>query len=122
MSSHQIGNAVNAVKVRTALETSDAQAIINLFADDAELLVLDHLHPPSNPQVYRGKEAIAGYWSDVCDRQMTHTVERIIHEGDTLAYSEACRYPDGTRVQCIAFLDLVNGKIARQLGVQSWDE
>jgi ketosteroid isomerase-like protein len=122
MSSHHLGNAVNTAKVRTALETNDAHAIINLFADDAELLVLDHLHPPSKPQVYRGKEAIAGYWSDVCGRQMTHTVERIIHEGDTLAYSEACRYPDGTRVQCIAFLDLVNGKIARQLGVQSWDE
>jgi hypothetical protein len=83
---------------------------------------LDHLHPPSRPQIFRGKAAITDYWHDVCGRQMTHTVERIVHDGTTLAYSEACRYPDGTRVQCVAFLDLVNGKIARQLGVQAWDE
>ena len=107
--------------VRTALETSDAQTIIDLFADDAELQVIDHLHPPSNPQIFRGREAIAGYWSDICSREMTHTVERVAHDGDTLAYSEACRYPDGTRVQCIAVLDLLDGKIARQVGVQTWD-
>lgn len=51
-----------------------------------------------------------------------HTVERIVHDGTALAYSEACRYPDGTRVQCVVFLDLVNGKIARQLRIQIWDE
>lgn len=53
---------------------------------------------------------------------MTHVVDRIARDGDTLAYSEACRYPDGMRVRCIAILDLVNGKIIRQLGVQTWDE
>jgi ketosteroid isomerase-like protein len=122
MSSVHRSGAVDTEAVRAALETSDAQAIIDLFADDAELLVLDHLHPPSRPQVLRGKAAIAAYWHDVCGRRMTHTVERIVHDGTTLAYSEACRYPDGTRVQCLAFLDLVNGKIARQMGVQAWDE
>jgi len=122
MSSLHTSNAIDATALRAAIETSDAQAIVNLFADDAELQVLDHLHPPSKPQLFRGKAAIAGYWNDVCSRKLTHTVERIAHDGDTLAYSEACRYPDGTRVQCIAFLDLVNGKIARQTGVQTWDE
>ena len=122
MSSVDTSGTVGIEAVRAALESSDAEAMINLFADDAELQVLDHLHPPSRPRVVRGRAAIADYWHDVCGRQMTHTVERIVQDGATLAYSEACRYPDGTRVQCLAFLDLVNGTIARQMGVQTWDE
>lgn len=122
MSTLHASNTADVVTLRTALERSDAATIIDLFVDDAELRVMDHLHPPSKPQIYRGKEAIAGYWNDLCGREMTHTVERIAHDGDTMAYSEACRYPDGTRVQCIAVLDLVNGKIARLVGIQTWDE
>jgi ketosteroid isomerase-like protein len=108
--------------LRAAIETSDAPTLIGLYADDAEVQVMDRLHQPSNPLVYRGKDAIAEYWNDLCAREMTHVVERIAHDGDTLAYSEACRYPDGLRVQCITVLDLVNGKIMRQVGVQTWDE
>ena len=108
--------------LRHALETSDAAALIGLYADNAEVIVLDSRHQPSNPLVLSGKEAIAGYWQDVCGRAMTHTVERIALDGHTLAYSEACRYPDGTQVQCIAFLDLADGRIVKQKGVQTWDE
>jgi len=114
--------AVDLVALRTALEASDAETLIGLYADDAELQVIDRINQPSKPLIFQGKEAIAGYWRDVCGRQMAHTVEHVVAAGDTLAYSEACRYPDGTRVQCIAFLDLLGGKIVRQRGVQAWDE
>jgi hypothetical protein len=36
--------------------------------------------------------------------------------------TEACRYPDGTRVLCLAMLDLRDGLIVRQTAVQEWDE
>src|SRR5690606_1555644 len=39
-------------------------------------------------------------------------------EGDRLAFSQACTYPDGTRVYCLAVLDLKDGKITNQTGVQ----
>ena len=113
---------VDLVTLRTALEASDAETLIGLYADDAELQVIDRINQPSKPLIFQGKEAIASYWRDVCGREMAHTVEHVVAGGDTVAYSEACRYPDGTRVQCIAFLDLVNGKIVRQRGVQAWDE
>jgi ketosteroid isomerase-like protein len=113
---------LDTVAWRTAIEAGDAQKISDLYADDAELLVMDKLHQPGAPLVFRGKAAIAGYWQDICGRDMTHVVERVARDGDTLAYSEACRYSDGTRVQCIAFLDLAGEKIVRQVGVQTWDE
>ena len=122
MSSETKNATLDVATWRTAIEAGDARTIIDLYADDAELQVMDSLHRPSAPLVFRGKEAIAGYWNDICGRAMSHVVERVARDGDTLAYSEACRYPDGTRVQCIAFLDLVDDRIVRQVGVQTWDE
>jgi hypothetical protein len=38
------------------------------------------------------------------------------------ALVQDCRYPNGTRVLCLAVLDLKDGLITRQSGVQPWDE
>ncbi|MEA2640211.1 MAG: hypothetical protein QOF51_1605 [Chloroflexota bacterium] len=105
-----------------AIETRDAAAMTSVYADDAELLVMDKIHQPSKPLVLRGKDAIAAYLKDICSREMTHRVERSVAANDTIAYSEACQYPDGTRVQCITVLELRGGKVTRQVGVQTWDE
>lgn len=70
----------------------------------------------------RGRKAIAAHLSDICARDMTHRVERVVAGDDGAAFTEACAYPDGTRVQCAAVLDLVGGRIVRQVGVQAWDE
>jgi hypothetical protein len=53
---------------------------------------------------------------------MTHHVDTGIAEGDRIAFSQACAYPDGMKVLCIAVCDLQGGKIARQTVVQAWDE
>jgi hypothetical protein len=39
-----------------------------------------------------------------------------------LAFSQACAYPDGMKVLCLALCELKAGKIARQTVVQAWDE
>jgi predicted SnoaL-like aldol condensation-catalyzing enzyme len=107
---------------REAIEGHDAKTLTEFFADDAELQVVDHVHQPSKPLIYRGKDAIARYWDDLCARDMTHAIDRAVTQGETMAYSEACQYPNGQRVQCIAVLDVTDGKIVRQFGVQAWDE
>jgi hypothetical protein len=105
-----------------ALESNDGQALIDLYAADAELQVIDRNHQPSHPLTLRGKSAIAEYWTDICGRALSHRVERMIAAGDSLAYDEACKYPDGTAVRCVAIVELRDGLIARQVGVQAWDE
>ena len=52
---------------------------------------------------------------------MTHEVTFFLHAGDEGSVAVACRYPDGTRVQCIATLRLRDGRIAEQTTVQAWD-
>ena len=52
---------------------------------------------------------------------MTHRVEMQVVGDGGAAFTEACRYPDGTNVLCAAVLELRDGRIARELGVQAWD-
>jgi hypothetical protein len=53
---------------------------------------------------------------------MTHEVAFSVAEGSQLAFSQACTYPDGAKVFCLAMVELKGGRIARQTLVQAWDE
>ena len=108
--------------IARALETRDGGTLASFYADDAVLRIIDRNNPPSRPHVVKGKSAIATFWDDICSRTITHKVETTIAEGNRLAFTQACTYPDGAKVYCIAALDLSDGKIALQTVVQAWDE
>ena len=107
--------------LRRAIEGRDGATLTSFYADDAVLQIVDQDHPPSQPLEIKGHDAIAAYFDDVCGRAITHRVEFGIAEGEQLAFTQACAYPDGTRVFCSATLQLLGGKIARQVSVQAWD-
>jgi ketosteroid isomerase-like protein len=107
---------------RRAIEERDSAAVRSFYTDDAELVVVDRETQPSKPRVLRGSEAIGAYFDDVCGRDMTHKIDRIVLGDGGAAFLETCAYPDGTKVRCAAVLDLRDGRIVRQSGVQAWDE
>lgn len=109
--------------LRRGIEQRDPEAMLSLYADSAEVTEVDKSNPPSAPRVFRGKEAIGEHLREVCARDMTHRLERPVLADDRLAFTEACRYPDGTEVLAMATADLDGaGKIARQVAVTAWDE
>jgi ketosteroid isomerase-like protein len=108
--------------LRRGIEERDTGTLLGLYADDAEMRITDRNDQPSAPKVIHGRDAIGAYLADVCGRDMTHTVERLVVADDGAAFVQACRYPDGTRVLCSALLDLRDGQIVRQTCVQVWDE
>lgn len=112
---------VDAATLRQAIEGRDAALYKSLYADDAEMSIVDRDSPPSRPRVLHNKGEIAAYLDDVCGRAMTHKLEQVLQSGNQMAFIEACQYPDGTRVLCSAMLELKGGKIKRQTGVQAWD-
>lgn len=114
--------AVDGAAIRKAIEGRDGKMLSSFYADDALVRVIDRNNPPSKPREIRGRAAISTFWDDICSRAMTHKVDTTIAEGDSLAFTQACAYPDGTRVFCAAMLELKNGRIARQTVVQAWDE
>lgn len=114
--------SVSAGGLKEAIETRDGRRLASFYADDAEVRVIDRNNPPSRPRLVRGRAAITTYWADICSRAMTHAVDFAVTEGDRMAFTQACAYPDGTRVFCIATVETADGRIARQSLVQAWDE
>ncbi len=108
--------------LRRALEQSDAEALLGLYADDAEMRIVDRNSTPRTPFELRGKAAIEAFWRDICGRAMTHRVENEVIGPERVSFVEVCAYPDGCRVMAAMVLDLRGGRIARHLTVQAWDD
>jgi len=108
--------------LRRALERSDPAALAELYADDAEMVIVDRDRPPGAPLRLTGKTAIDAFWRDVCSREMTHRVGHEVVGPDRVAFVEECAYPDGCNVLSAMTLDLRNGRIVRHLTIQAWDE
>jgi ketosteroid isomerase-like protein len=109
-------------ELKRALEERDSTAQLAMYAPDAEVVLVDRINTPGSPRVLRGREDIRTWLVDMCERDMTHHVElQVVGDGGA-AFTEACRYPDGTNVLCAAVLELRDGQIARQVGVQAWDD
>ncbi|RWL48544.1 MULTISPECIES: nuclear transport factor 2 family protein [unclassified Mesorhizobium] len=113
---------VDGAAIKRAIEGRDGKMLSSFYNDDAVVRVIDRNNPPSKPREIRGRAAISTFWDDICSRAMIHKVDTTIAEGDSLAFTQACAYPDGTKVFCAAMLELKNGRISRQTVVQAWDE
>ena len=107
--------------LKAAIESRNAAGLIALYADDAVMRIIDRDNPPSRPRELKGRPAIAAFYDDVCSRAMTHKVENGVTDGRRLAFTQACAYPDGTRVFCSAMIETTDGRITRQTNVQAWD-
>src|SRR3954468_4256551 len=107
--------------LKQAIEARDATALLGLYADDAEVELVDQQNPPSRPRRVQGKAALSEVFADVYGRDMTHAVGPVAANGDTLGYRVRCTYPDGLRVVCIAAAELRDGRIVRETCVQAWD-
>ena len=108
--------------LRRGTEQANAATLLSLYADDAEMRVVDRNTQPSHPKVLRGRDEIAAMLDDVYSRDMTHSLEACVVQGDHAAYCESCRYPDGVRVLSESMLTLRDGKITGQVIIQAWDE
>ncbi|MCS0602603.1 nuclear transport factor 2 family protein [Streptomyces sp. LP11] len=116
------GSAFDAETLRRGIEGNTGNTLLALYADDAEIRVVDHANQPSHPTVLRGRGQIAEMLDDIYGRDMTHKLEQCVVEGDRAAFSEACEYADGTRVLAESMVVLRDGKITEQLIIQAWDE
>jgi len=113
---------VTSSALKQAVEARDGQMLASFYADGATLRIIDRNNPPSKPREIKGKPAITAFWDDICGRAATHNVETSVADGNRLAFTQSCAYPDGAKVFCQAMLDLQDGKIIHQTIVQAWDE
>lgn len=119
-----MGTAATTFDRRTlsrALE-SGASSLLSLYADDAEMRIVDHNTQPSNPRVLHGRDEIGELLNDIYGRDLSHKLEECIVQGDRAAFSESCQYSDGVRVLAESMVTLRDGKIVEQTMIQAWDE
>ena len=104
-----------------AIEGRDSKRLREFYAEDAVMTIIDSDNPPSKPRVIKGAKEIGQFLEDVYSRDMTHTVESGIVEGNKLAFIQGCQYGDGGKVIASSIAELRPKGIVRQTTVQAWD-
>jgi hypothetical protein len=105
-----------------AAEDRDATTQLSMYGPQAVVTIADKISQPGSPRVLRTREEIKAWLEDMYARDMTHKVQHRVHDETGAAYTQACRYPDGTNVICATVIELDGGAISGQTVVQVWDE
>ncbi len=107
-------------RIRSALENRDADALADVYAEDAIIEEVSGLHPPAHPVIVRGHEAIVerlrGDFSIDAVGGWHRRIEnmKIIDEVETeeaIAFTEVRTYAAGDKVVTQHMAHKVNGRI-----------
>lgn len=106
-----------------AVENEDVDSLIECYADDAELVMMDNTRPPSSPAKATGRD-LPELLRDIYSRDMSHELSDLVvdeHAG-TAAFVENCVYrADGLKVVSANLIELNDeGKITKHTAVQAW--
>ena len=105
-----------------AAEERDAATQLSMYGADAVVTINNKVSQPGAPRLLRGREEIRAWLEDMYARDMTHTVKHRVKDDTGAAYTQACRYPDGTNVLCATVIELDGGVISGQTVLETWDE
>ena len=108
--------------IRAGYRDRDLAKILGVYAEDVEATIVNRNNPPARPLVLRGRKALQQMIEDICSREMTHAIANAVIGDGSLAYRVECRYPDGCNVVGMYIATLKDGRIARELSVDCWDE
>ena len=106
---------------KRAYEEWDIEALLELYADDVELVQIDRDNPPSSPRVRHGKEVFKGMFEHCAAAGVKASVENTVAGEDRAAATVTCEFPGGRKVIANSILELENGRIARERDVLSGD-
>jgi hypothetical protein len=105
-----------------AAEERDAATQLSMYGPDAVVTITNKISQPGAPRVLRTREEIKGWLEDTYSREMTHKVRHRVLDDSGAAYTQACRYQDGTNVLCSTVIELDGGVISTQSVLEVWDE
>jgi hypothetical protein len=105
-----------------AAEERDAATQLSMYGPQAVVTINNKISQPGAPRVLRGREEIKAWLQDMYGREMTHAVQHRVLDEHGAAYTQACRYADGTNVLCATVIELDGGVISGQTVLETWDE
>jgi ketosteroid isomerase-like protein len=107
--------------LRRGYEDWDVQSLLDLYADDVELVQIDRDNPPSSPRVRHGKDIFKGMFEHCAAAGVKATVENMVAGDDRAAATITCEFPGGRKVVANSILELEDGLIVREREVLSGD-
>lgn len=107
--------------LRRGYEEWDVQALLDLYADDVELIQIDRDNPPSSPRVRHGKDIFKGMFEHCASAGVKATAENAVAGEDRAAVTITCEFPGGRKVVANSILELQDGLIVRERDVQAGD-
>ena len=105
-----------------AAEERDASTQLSMYGPDAVVTISNKISQPGAPRVLRTRDEIKAWLEDVYSRDLTHSVKHRVHDETGAAYTQTCRYADGTNVLCATVIELDGGVISGQTMLEVWDE
>ncbi len=105
-----------------AAEERDTATQLSMYGPGATVTIVDRNSQPGAPRVLRSHEEIEAWLAEMYGRDVAHSVKHTVSDATGAAYTQACRYPDGTNVLCATVIELRDGAIGAQTLVQAWDE
>jgi ketosteroid isomerase-like protein len=105
-----------------AAEARDAATQLSMYGPDAVVTIANKISQPGRPRVLGTREEIKAWLDDMYARDMAHRVQHTVSDDTGAAYTQACRYPDGTNVLCATVIELDGGVISGQTVLEVWDE
>jgi hypothetical protein len=108
--------------LRAGYRDRDAAKVASIYAEDVECTIVNRNKPPARPLVLRGRAALRQLVEDVCAREMTHEIVRVVAGAGSLSYRVQCRYPDGRNVVDLYMAVIKDGRIASEFSLDCWDE
>jgi ketosteroid isomerase-like protein len=116
------GSEFDFAAFKSAFERKDFDSWALFYADDAEWVEYRHFSPPRSPNRMVGKQQIAEFLHRICAADFGITVADEVIGADRVAFSVDCTFPDGKHIFEHVMAHVDDGKIARQVDVEAWDE
>jgi hypothetical protein len=122
MTKRKANRALDFEALRYAIERCDPDLLLDFYAEDARLTIVNADTPHTSPFELRGKGEIAKHLRVTYGQEASHRVERDAAVGeDRVTLREDCEYSDGGRVWVETTLELRDAKIVRQVDVVAND-
>jgi hypothetical protein len=111
MSTH---TSIDLDRLSHAIESRDRHHQLALYAQDAEVLIIDYGQRPYQERVLQGRIEIGAWISAMGSHDCIYEMTDPFLCGDRLRFSEECRYPDGTDVLYMHNAQVSQGQIAQE--------
>ena len=96
-----------------AIQSGDCRYQLALYADDAEVRIVDAARPAAPLRVLHGKSAIQDWLGTVTSRAVQFQVRDAVASPGRVRYTEDCQYRDGSQLRFECTAEVRRGQISQ---------